>query len=194
MGLPATTPLFVSVGRVEANKGFDVLAAALARAATDLPEQWAWVLVGDGPQRPVVEATAAGIADHVRFAGALPDADLHSLLAAADWFVHPTRYEGSSIVTLEAMAHGLPVIASAAGGLPDKIIDGRSGYLVAPGDSRALADALLRASSAPAAAMGEVGRQHCETAFSWEAIIDRYVDVYRAAVAARHAQGSSAPC
>ena len=98
--------------------------------------------MGDGPQRPVVEAAAAGIADHVRFAGALTDADLHSLLAAADWFVHPTRYEGSSIVTLEAMAHGLPVVTSNVGGHEEAVLHGETGFLVQPGDEVALREAL----------------------------------------------------
>ena len=143
MGLGASAPLFLSVGRIESNKGFDVLVDALARADRQLPERWAWVLVGAGPQRAAVEAavTSAGIGDHVRFAGSLADVDLHSIAEVANWFVHPTLYEGSSIVTLEAMAHGLPVIGSRAGGLPDKVHDGTSGYLVAPGDAAALAEA-----------------------------------------------------
>lgn len=191
LGLRGAAPLFLSVGRIEANKGFDVLAAALTRVAARLPERWAWVLVGDGPQRPAVAAATVAIADHVRFTGALSDADLHSLMAAADWFVHPTLYEGSSLVTLEAMAHGRPVIASRAGGLPDKVIDGTSGYLVAPGDADALAAALLRTATADGAALGEAGRRHCEESFGWDAIIERYIDVYHRAVAAR--SGIAAP-
>jgi len=185
IGLQGAAPLFLSIGRVEANKGFDVLVEALARAAGELPAAWAWVLVGDGPMRPAIEAAAAklGIGGRVRFAGAVSDADLHSLLAAADWFVHPTLYEGSSIVTLEAMAHGLPVIASDAGGLPDKVEDGDSGFLVAPGDAAALAATLVRASSADGVVMGAAGKRRCEDNFSWDAIIDRYIRVYRRAAA-----------
>ena len=181
MGLGASAPLFLSVGRIESNKGFDVLVEALARADRQLPERWAWVLVGAGPQRGAVEtaATRAGIGDHVRFTGSLADLDLHSIAEVADWFVHPTLYEGSSIVTLEAMAHGLPVIGSRAGGLPDKVHDGTSGYLVAPGDAAALAEALARAPSVDGPAMGQAGRRHCEENFSWDIIIDRYIDVYR---------------
>jgi glycosyltransferase involved in cell wall biosynthesis len=169
---------------MEANKGFDVLARAFARADAELPAGWAWVLVGEGPQRSAVEQAAAGIAARVRFAGGLPDVELHSLLAAADWFVHPTLFEGSSLVTLEAMAHGRPVIAGRAGGLPDKVIDGVSGFLVEPGDEAALAGALLRATRVNGAAMGEAGRRHCEENFSWDAVIDRYVDLYRTLAAA----------
>ena len=60
-------------------------------------------------------------------------------------FVHPTLYEGSSIVTLEAMAHRRPVIASRAGGLPDKVIPGTTGWLVPPGNEEALAAAIGKA-------------------------------------------------
>ena len=181
MGLGDAAPLFLSVGRIESNKGFDVLVDALGRASTQLPERWAWVLVGAGPQRAAIEAAAwsAGIREHVRFTGSLADLDLHSIAEVADWFVHPTLYEGSSIVTLEAMAHGLPVIASRAGGLPDKVHDGTSGYLVAPGDAAALAEALARAPSVDGPAMGQVGRRHCDENFSWDIVIDRYIDVYR---------------
>ncbi len=181
MGLGAAAPLFLSVGRIESNKGFAVLVDALARTGTQLPDHWAWVLVGDGPQRAAIEAAvaSAGIGEHVRFTGSLADLDLHSIAEVADWFVHPTLYEGSSIVTLEAMAHGLPVIASRAGGLPDKVDDGTSGYLVAPGDALALAEALARAPSVDGPAMGRAGRRRCDENFSWDIIIDRYIDVYR---------------
>jgi glycosyltransferase involved in cell wall biosynthesis len=185
LGLREAAPVFLSVGRIEANKGFGVLAAALARAAGQLPAGFAWVLVGEGPQRGAVEQAATAIQQHVRFAGALPDRELHGLLAAADWFVHPTLYEGSSLVTLEAMAHARPVIASRAGGLPDKVIDGSTGLLVPPGDEAALAEALVRAVTADGAALGRAGRRHCEENFSWAAIIDRYIDVYRHAHAKR---------
>jgi glycosyltransferase involved in cell wall biosynthesis len=184
--IEGSAPLFFSVGRLEANKGFGVLVEALAAAAPRLPDTWAWVLVGDGPLRSTIEeaARAAGIAQHTVLAGRLSDADLHSVASVADWFVHPTLYEGSSLVTLEAMAHGLPVIASNAGGLPDKVLDGESGFLVPPGDASALADALARSVGVDGAAMGEAGRRRCEEVFSWQTVIDRYIEVYRAAAAA----------
>ncbi len=187
LGLHQAAPLFLSIGRIEANKGFDVLVDALARAASELPPQWAWVLVGDGPLRAAVEAavTSAGINERVRLAGALSDADLHSLAAVADWFVHPTLYEGSSIVTLEAMAHGLPVIASDAGGLPDKVRDGESGVLVPAGDAAALGAALRRAAAADGIAMGAAGRRHCEAHFSWNAVVDQYIELYHRVAAVR---------
>jgi len=98
-------------------------------------------LVGDGPERAAVERAVeqAGLQRHAILAGRLTDSDLHGLYEVASWFVHPTLYEGSSLVTLEAMAHGLPVVASRTGGLPDKVHHGVSGFLVPPGDAEALA-------------------------------------------------------
>jgi glycosyltransferase involved in cell wall biosynthesis len=101
-----------------------VLAAALQQLSAEGGAlhglAWRWVLVGAGPFRPAIEQAIdkAGIGAHVRLVGAAPDAELHAWYEAATIFVHPTRYEGSSLVTLEAMAHRRPVIATRAGGLP----------------------------------------------------------------------------
>lgn len=178
-GLAGAAPLFVSVGRMVPNKGFDLLAQAFARAAPRLPATWAWVLIGDGPERERVESAAAGLGGRVSFAGGVGEEDLHGLLARADWFVHPTLYEGSSIATLEAMAHGLPVIATRSGGLPDKVIDGDTGFLVPPGDVGALADSLVAAAAADGEALGDAGRRLCGRRFSWSAIVEAYIDLYR---------------
>ena len=85
-------------------------------------------------------------------------------------FVHPTLYEGSSLVTLEAMAHRRAVVATSAGGLPDKVRPGANGWLVPPGDASALAAAISGAAGDPArlAAMGEAGRAIVEREFSWD--------------------------
>ena len=180
LGLLHAAPVFLSVGRLEANKGFDVLVAALVRAAPALPDSWAWVLAGDGPARgTLVRALAeAGLGGHAVLAGRVDDADLHSLYAVADWFVHPTRYEGSSIVTLEAMAHGLPVLASRAGGLPDKVEDGVTGFLVPPGDPAALGARLLDTEAVDGRAFGEAGRRLCDKRFSWDVVAPQYIALY----------------
>jgi glycosyltransferase involved in cell wall biosynthesis len=169
--------VLLSVGRIEANKGFQVLAAALAALRDHSPRiadgRWRWVLVGDGPFRTRLEAAMAGtgLASHVRLAGRLPDSELHAWYEAADLFVHPTLYEGSSLVTLEAMAHRRAVVATTAGGLPDKIRQGINGWLVAPGDASALAAAISGAlgDRARLAPMGLAGRAIVEQEFSWEA-------------------------
>ena len=194
-GLAGASPLFFSIGRVEHNKGFDVMAEALGSIADRLPTEFGWVLVGDGPALQTTRevASRAGIGGRCRFTGRLPDADLHSLAAVADWFVVPTRYEGSSIVTLEAMAHGLPVIASSTGGLPDKVEEGVTGFLVPPGEPEPLGEALLRAVEADGPAMGRAGRELCALRFSWEVIVDRYIDLYREVGTSQSPRGGRIP-
>ena len=179
-GLEQAAPLFLSVGRIEANKGFDVMVDALARIAKDLPAAWTWVLAGDGPERSAIRKaiTAAGLEAHCVLPGRVDERDLHSWYAVADWFVHPTRYEGSSLVTLEAMAHARPVIASRTGGLPDKVKDGVTGFLVPAGDAGALAERLMAATEADGRTFGEAGRRLCDEAFSLDAVIPRYIALY----------------
>jgi glycogen synthase len=182
--LEGASPVFLSVGRLEGYKGFGDVLAALARlhARASLPAPWAWVVAGDGPSRPALESRArAEVAGHAHFLGAVDRATLHALYARADVFVHAPRYEGSSLVTLEAMAHGRPVVATRAGGIPDKVLDGRTGRLVAPGDVEALSAALAELAADPARGqeMGRRGRERAETDFAWERIIERVLALYR---------------
>jgi glycosyltransferase involved in cell wall biosynthesis len=177
--------VLLSVGRLEASKGFHVLLRALGAlrdhgALEGKP--WRWVALGEGPYRPMLEMLAAelGLAEHVHFLGRVPDAEMHAWYDLSTLFVHPTLYEGSSLVTLEAMAHRRPVVASAAGGIPDKVRPGENGWLVAPGDASALAAAISGALSDPArlAHYGLAGRAIVEHDFSWAAAGDATVALY----------------
>jgi glycosyltransferase involved in cell wall biosynthesis len=185
LGLGADERLLLSVGRLEENKGFHVLAAALGQlhaGATAGPRRWRWALIGDGPFRPSIAAAIAnaGIADRVHLAGRVADAELTAWYAAADVFVHPTLYEGSSLVTLEAMAHEKPVVATRAGGLPDKVVPGETGWLVEPGAPAALADAIATALDAASvlARFGAAGRALAERAFAWPVIAAQLEALY----------------
>jgi glycosyltransferase involved in cell wall biosynthesis len=173
-GIAAGETVLLSVGRLEENKGFQVLVAALAALERHgTAGGWRWVLVGDGPHRKRLEHAIreAGLGKHVVLTGRLEDRDLHAWYEAADLFVHPTLYEGSSLVTLEAMAHRRAVVASRAGGLPDKIDHGVNGWLVPPGDASALAAAISGAlrSVERLRQMGLASRVIVERDFSWEA-------------------------
>ena len=169
--------VILSVGRLERNKGFHVLADALAALGSHsgaiAEGRWRWVIVGDGPYRRALEAAVRdrGLARRIIVTGRLTDPDLHAWYEAADLFVHPTLYEGSSLVTLEAMAHRRAVVATTAGGLPDKVRPGLNGWLVAPGDASALAAAISGALADPSrlASMGDAGRTIVEREFSWDA-------------------------
>ena len=104
-------------------------------------------------------------------AGRLPDRELHAWYEAADLFVHPTLYEGSSLVTLEAMAHRRAVVATTRAACPTRCGRGVNGWLVPPGDPSALAAAISGALGDPARlpAMGLAGRAIVEREFSWDA-------------------------
>ena len=175
--------LLLAVGRLEANKGFHVLIEALARLRV-MPGAPAChlVLVGDGPWRSALQRQAqeAGLGGRVHFLGRVPDDDLHQWYRDATLFVHPTLYEGSSLVTLEAMAHSCAVVATAAGGIPDKVKQGVTGWIVPPGNAdalvRAIAGALSNRERLPA--MGEAGRAVVERKFSWAVVTDRLLDLY----------------
>jgi glycosyltransferase involved in cell wall biosynthesis len=178
--------VLLSVGRLEANKGFHVLLRALA-AVRDHGgldgRPWRWVALGDGPYRPTLETLAGelGLESHVHFLGRVTDEDMHAWHELSTLFVHPTLYEGSSLVTLEAMAHRRAVVASAAGGIPDKVRPGLNGWLVAPGDPASLAATIsgALADDARLARYGLAGRAIVEREFSWTAVGDATVALYR---------------
>jgi glycosyltransferase involved in cell wall biosynthesis len=190
IGLEPGDVLLVSVGRLEANKGFGVLLRALrALLASGGPQvpRIRWVLVGEGPMRRRLaqDISALGLEREAVLWGRADAAELHAWYEAATLFVHPTLYEGSSLVTLEAMAHRRAVVATTAGGLPDKVRPSVNGWLVAPGDAQALAAAIGDALSNPPrlASMGAAGRAIVEREFSWTVVIDRLLTVYAELIA-----------
>lgn len=189
-GVQDAAPLFLSVGRIEAYKGFDDVLGALAvmHERRALPRGWIWVVVGTGPGEAALRRRIPSrLEPRVRLAGRVAEDLLHALYARAHAFVHATRYEGSSLVTLEAMAHGLPVVATRAGGIPDKVREGETGWLVAPGDVTALAAALAEVAEDPARAraMGGRGRARLLARFSSRVLIERTLEVYRDLLRAR---------
>ena len=183
--------LMVSVSRLERNKGYHVFADVLAQAqqAGLLPADWRWVLVGDGKERHALATQVAqlGIAAHVTFAGRMSDSDLQNMYAASDFFVHPTLYEGSSLVTLEAMIHQRPVLASAAGGIPDKVFTGVNGILVPPDNREALLNGLRDTLAARAewATGGAAGAAIVRSQFDWPVVAQRTLDAYHHALQAQ---------
>jgi glycosyltransferase involved in cell wall biosynthesis len=186
-GIADDEVVLLSVGRLEANKGFHVLAKALAalrdHGAVIASGRWRWVIVGDGPYRPALTRAIAdaGLTQRTLVAGRVDDRTLHAWYEAACLFVHPTLYEGSSLVTLEAMAHRLPVVASNAGGLPDKVGTGRNGWLVPAGNPSALAGAISGAlgPGVDLATLGARGRAIVEHSFSWDAAGQATIELYR---------------
>ena len=184
-GLGENDTVLLSVGRLEANKGFDVLLDALSALRAHggpLSGRWKWVLIGDGPRRRLLEQTVSRmrLQHHVLMPGRLADPDLHAWYRAATLFVHPTLYEGSSLVTLEAMSHRRAIVASNAGGLADKVRPGLNGWLVQPGQPSDLAAAISGALARPdqLAVLGDASRAIVEREFAWPGVTEKLLGVY----------------
>ncbi|MFN4283901.1 MAG: glycosyltransferase [Alphaproteobacteria bacterium] len=177
---PNGVPLFLALGRLHVNKGFDVLLDAMVR----LPRAYLW-LAGDGPLRGDLEAQTArlGIGERVRFLGWRDDTP--ALMAAADALVCPSRHEPLGNVVIEAWSRGLPVIAARAQGPSALIDDEVTGLLVPTEDSRALAAAMTRlaADQNLAVTLGASGRSAYREQFSKAAVVARYADFLREIVA-----------
>jgi glycosyltransferase involved in cell wall biosynthesis len=194
-GLDTADLVLLSVSRLERNRGYHILADALARLHRQgaLAPRWRWLLVGEGKERAALAAQVQrlGLAEHVMFAGKLTDTELHSLYEEIDLVVHPTLYEGSSLVTLEGMIHRKPIVASAAGGIPDKVFDGRNGYLVEPGSVDDLAikiDSALQARDRWPQ-WGDESVRIVRTTFDWPVVARRTLEEYHRMIAEHTARG-----
>jgi glycosyltransferase involved in cell wall biosynthesis len=164
LGLEAGRPLVVSVGRLDPQKGFDVLVEATARMNGSSPP--VVVICGEGPARHDLEdrIEALGLGGRVRLLGNRKDAK--ALIAAADAFCMPSRWEGSPLALHEALAAGRPVVAAAVGGIPELLTFGQAGLLVPPEDPGALAAAVGRVLSDRSLAE-RLGARALEAAEAW---------------------------
>jgi glycosyltransferase involved in cell wall biosynthesis len=141
---PAATPLFLYCGRLSREKGVSLLIGAFAHALYAVPDAQLRI-VGDGPERAALErlVESLDIDDNVTFIGQLPRDQIEDELAGAWALVAPSLWaEPFGLVVLEAIVHGVPVIASAAGGPSELIEDGVSGLLFPNGDKRALSECI----------------------------------------------------
>ncbi len=143
-------------------------------------------MVGDGPQRARLQARAQelGIAEAVRFLGTR--CDVPEVLSLLDVLLLTSHMEANPLCLLEAMASEKPVVATRVGSVTETVLEGRTGYLVAPGDVPAMADRVLEllADRTRAAAMGRAGREHVIAHWSVEGMVQGYEDliteIYRA--------------
>jgi glycosyltransferase involved in cell wall biosynthesis len=169
-GIDDATCLLLAVGRLSGEKGFDCLIRALAelKRRDGGLRRWVCAIAGDGPQRDeLIElARQTGVAESLRFLGFVEN--IGAWHAAADLFVIPSRYEGMPFALLEAMASGLPVIATQFASAQEAIEPGVSGLVVPVDDSRALAEAIAWAWSHPERmhAIAEEGRRTAWERFS----------------------------
>jgi glycosyltransferase involved in cell wall biosynthesis len=167
----------VIVARLDRLKGHDVLLKALAWMKEDAE----LLIVGDGPERGALEVLAAelGVQDRVRFAGFRKD--VPDLLAASDFFVLPSRTEGLPLSVLEAMAHGLPSIATPVGGVPEALNGEECGILVPVDDVHRLAAVMGTLVGDPQLRrrLGAAAETRVRKHFSFAAMTDAYDSLYR---------------
>jgi phosphatidylinositol alpha-1,6-mannosyltransferase len=180
--------VLLTIARLVPRKGHLTVLHALAGLRGRIPEL-RYVVVGTGPMRDELEETVKELSldEMVTFAGGVSDQIRTSLLQACDVFVMPNRdikgpqgvlaTEGFGIVFLEASACAKPVIGGRAGGAPEVILDGRTGFLIDPEDPKELEQAILRLWSDRdlAVRFGLAGRERVEREFSWKGLSAKYV-------------------
>lgn len=177
--------LLSTVGRLDEQKGQDVLIEAMARLKN--AHQVRCVIMGEGPARARLEALIRqlNVRDVIRLWGERDDAS--AWLAACDIFVLPSLWEGLPNALLEAMALGLPAVASNVDGVPEIVTRGRDGLLVEPKDPAALAGAIaqLVVDAPMRSALGQAARARIQERFSLPAMIANYEGAYRRVLAGR---------
>ncbi len=175
-------PTLLFMGRIEARKGVWDLLEALPAVLAAVPGARAR-FCGDGErERLLAEARRLGIADRVEAPGWLSGDAALEAWASADLLCLPSYHEGLPMSILEAMACGLPVVATPIAGVPEAVVEGRTGHLVPPGDREALAERLVALLGDPErrAAFGREARRRAETVFDAEVVVGRLVELWRA--------------
>jgi phosphatidylinositol alpha-1,6-mannosyltransferase len=177
--------IFLTVGGLKQRKGQDLVFEALVELKKSYTD-FVYLLVGAGEWGSVLEAKAKelGVSEHVHFLGAKDGSELVRYFHACDVYVHTPKvvhfnFEGFGIVYLEAGACGKPSIATDAGGVADAVVDGKTGFIVPDGDTKAIADRLLKVSKDTAlrTRMGEEGKKYAKE-HDWSLVVRRFVDLY----------------
>ncbi len=187
LGVAEHEVLLLGMGALLPRKGFDVMLESVGRLPAHLRERVQVRIGGEGESREAwaALARARGIQDRVRFLG--QRTDIGDLLQAADVFVMPSRREGLGVAALEAMAAGLPVIASRVGGLAFSVVDGETGFHAEPEDIDGFATAIARLveDEALRGRLGEAAGERARSRFSKEVMVDAYEALYAAVLASR---------
>lgn len=188
LGLAAGVPVLGAVARLDAVKGLDVLIEGLRRLSDRFPGA-ILVLVGSGDAEPALQdqAVAAGVGDRVVFAGAIPDAP--RLFPALDVYVSASWGEGLPLALLEAMACELPIVATRVSGHVDVVVDGVTGFLVAPGDAADMAEKVARLLADPhlRREMGRAAGERVEREFRLDTMVAALAALYAEAAGTRRA-------
>ncbi|MCK4825937.1 glycosyltransferase, partial [bacterium] len=179
-GLKKEDIVIGSAARFDPVKNIDALVRAFARLPKSILEKCKMLLLGDGPELPFVRNTAKdlGVKEKVIFPGMR--SDIPKCLSLVDIYVQPSKFEGVPNAVLEAMAAGLPVIATNVGGVPEIVEDGRTGILVEVDDETTLAQSidLLIEDSGKRRKMGLFGRKRVVFRFSIQKMVSEYEKLY----------------
>jgi glycosyltransferase involved in cell wall biosynthesis len=179
LGLETNTRLIATVATLKEQKGHRYLIEAMAAIVPRHPDLHV-LFIGDGEQREElqVQVERLNLGHHIHFLGSR--SDVPQMLAASDLFVLPSLWEGLPMALLEAMATGLPIVATEVSGTVQVMVPNETGILVPPGDSMQLAQAIERLLSDPerAQAMGAAARRRVEAEFSAQRQVDEHLALY----------------
>lgn len=179
LGLKPEDFVCVTVARLDEQKGVSYLVEAARKVVEKNPET-KFLIVGDGPlkEKLIELSEKLGLTEHVLFLG--QRMDVPKILGASDLFLLPSIWEGLPNVVLEAMAAGLAVVATKTSGTPELVVDGKTGFLVSPGDAVGLAGAILACTkdAGRISAMGSAGRKRAEEVFSLKKMINENEELY----------------
>lgn len=171
----------MTAASLHVRKGHDVLLSALRRIRLPAGRRIVWICAGDGPEREPLQRASRDLPDPVSLRLVGQVADVRPLLSAADLFCLPSRYEGLGVALLEAMAGGVPCIASRVGGMAESLVDGETGLHVEVGDAAGLARAIEALIGDPvlASRLADAGRIRTAEHFDVRLMGDRTAELYR---------------
>jgi glycosyltransferase involved in cell wall biosynthesis len=182
MGISAQDKVIIFVGGISKGKGVYELVEAFINLSQKY-QHLQLILVGSGQESATINSivSSIGLANRIHMTGSLHHDEISQWLSAADIFVFPSHNEGLPNAVLEAMACGLPVVATRVGGIPEAIEDGQSGILIKEKDADSLIRAIdrLLGNEELAKQMGRNGRNMVEQNFSWEKNAEQMIRIYR---------------
>lgn len=179
LDIPSDAFVAIFVGSLTDDKGIIELIEAWKEVSKRLPEALL-VTIGSGP----LDGDLVRVGPSMHLCGTKPNTQVALRMKASDVLVLPSHSEGLPNVVLEAMACGLPVVATNVGGIPEAVVHGETGFLVSPGDHQELAARILTLAQNPdlRRTMGAAGRRRIETVFRWENYVSGAMEVYRNAI------------
>jgi glycogen(starch) synthase len=174
-------PVFLCLGRLAVQKGFDLALKAFARIGKVIPR--ARLMVGEGVEEAALKQLSAtlGIADRVDFTGSVPPRAVYEAINKATIVLLPSRFEGLPLVALQAARMQRPIVSSNVDGLPELVVDQESGVVLKENNELELANAIIALMRDPqkVIAMGKAAAQRFEARFGFDHCVDQYEKLYR---------------